>query len=109
MNSIFIKHDVRIGCIVIHVGIELPAVAVFKGVADEFVLAYPFTKLHYGRLVRGEVNEPMSGENGQHIKVIRQLSVHLVCFAVCAQIWRVNEEHHIGYILVLLEQLTIIT
>ena len=70
-SDISIKHDVRIGRIVIHVDIELPSVAAFKGVADDLVLAYPFTKLHYGRLVRCEVNEPMSGKNGQHVKVIR--------------------------------------
>jgi len=53
------------------VGIELPPMAVLKGVADEPILSYPFAKLYYGRLVRCEVNEPMSGKNGQHVKVIR--------------------------------------
>lgn len=47
-SDISIKHDVRIGRIVIHVGIELPAVAVFKGVADELVLAYPCELPVYG-------------------------------------------------------------
>lgn len=70
-SDISIKHDVRIGRIVIHVRIELSAMAVLKGVTDKFVFTYPFTKLHYRRLVRGEVNKPMSGENGQHVKVIR--------------------------------------
>ena len=108
-SNISIKHDVRIGRIVIHVGIELPAVAGFKGVSDELVLAYPFTKLHYGRLVRGEVNEPMSGENGHHVKVIRQLPVHLVGLTSRTQVWGIDEENHTRHILVSLKYLLIIT
>ena len=108
-SNVRIKHDVRIGRIVIHVGIELSAVAIFKGVANKLISTYPFTQLYYGRLVRGEVNEPMSGKNGQHIKVVRQLPVHLVGRAIRAQVRRVDQEHDTRHVLVLLKYLPVVT
>ena len=92
LNGICIKHDIRIRSVIVHVGIELLTVAVLKGVADELVFTYPFTKLHYRRLVRSEVNEAMSGENGQHVKVIRQLPIHLVGLAIRTQVWGIDED-----------------
>jgi len=92
LNGICIKHDIRIRSVIVHVGIELLTVAVLKGVADELVFTYPFTKFHYGRLVRGEVNKPIPGENSQHVKIIGQFPVHLVGLTICTQVWGIDED-----------------
>lgn len=47
LNGIRIKHDIRIRCIIVHVGIELPTVAVLKGVAYNFILTYPFAEVSF--------------------------------------------------------------
>jgi len=91
------------------VGIELPAVAIFKGVADKLISTYPFTQLYYGRLIRGEVNEPMSGKNCQHIKIVRQLPVHLVGRVIRAQIRRIYKEDYARYVLILFKNLLVVT
>lgn len=109
LNGICIKHDIRIRRVIVHVDIELLMVAVFKGVAYNFILTYPFAEFYYRRLVRGEVDEAVTGEYGQHIKIIGQFPVHFVGLTICTQVWRIDEEHHTRHVLVLLKQLLIIT
>ena len=89
-------------------GIELTAMAVLKRVADGLIPAHPVAQFNDGRLVRGEVDEAVSGKHRQHIEVVRQFPVHLVCLAVRAQIRRVNQEHNAWHVLVSLKHLPVV-
>ena len=108
-SDISIKHDVRIGRIVIHVRIELSAVAVPERVAKVRVSAHPVAQLYDRGLVRGEVDEAVSGEYCQHIEIIGQIPVHSVGLAIRTQVWGIDEENHTRNILVSFKHLLIIT
>ena len=83
--------------------------AVPERVAKVRVSAHPVAQLYDRGLVRGEVDEAVSGEYCQHIEIIGQIPVHSVGLAVRAQIGRIDEEHHARHILVTLKHLLIIT
>ena len=90
-------------------GVKLPTVAILERVAKIRVSAHPVAQLYDRGLVRGEVDETVPGEDCQYIKIIGQFPIHPVGLAVRAQVWRIDEEHHIRYILVSLKHLLIIT
>ena len=95
--------------IVVHCGVELNLSAVPEWVADGGILAQPIAKLNDRRFVRCEVYELMPGQDGKHIEVVCQLPVHAVCAYLCTQVRRVNQEHNIRSILVLLEYLFVVS
>ena len=100
-----VEHHIRIVGIVVHCGVEFDLTAVLEWVADGGILA----KLNDRRFVRCEVYELMPGQDGKHIEVVCQLPVHAVCAYLCTQVRRVNQEHNIRSILVLLEYLFVVS
>ena len=109
LNGICIKHDVRIGRVVIHVGVKLPTVAILERIAKIRVSAHPVAQLYDRGLVRGEVDEAVPGEDYQYIKIIGQFPIHPVGLAVRSQIWRIYDEHHALHVLLTLKHLLLIT
>ena len=59
-GGIRIEHDVRVGCIMVHVDIELTAMAVPEWVTEVGVPPYPVAKFNDGRFIRGEIDEAVS-------------------------------------------------
>ena len=50
----------------------------------------------------------MSGENGEHIEVVRQLPIHVVRADIRAQVGWVDEEHYSRRVLVLLDEFLVV-
>ena len=94
----FYKHDV----VVVEGNssdVEGVGFCAFKGVSDAGVLAHPVGKLDNGAFAAGEVDEFRALQTGQHIEVVGEVPV-LAAFvgaAVGGEIWRVEDEYHVGY------------
>ena len=88
---------------------ELYFRTVLERVADNFFSTYPIAQLKDRGFIRGKIDEAVPGKHREHIEVVGELPICLVGRGVGGEIRRVNEEHHTGHILILLEQLTVIT
>ena len=109
LNIIFTQHHIGVGGVEVGVGIECGFGAAFERIAEVAVLAYPIAQLEDGGLVGGEIDEAVAVEDVQHIKVVGEFPIHFISSSVGGEIGRVDEEHHAGYIFILLEELSVIT
>ena len=89
-------------------GIELYFRAFLEWIAYGFISAYPIAQFQYRRLITCKIYKRMSCQNGQHIKVIGKLPVHLVGTHFRAQVWWIDEEHHTMCVLILIEHLLVV-
>ena len=108
LTSLFIKHHICIGGVIIHVRIKFHLCALLERITYGLVSSYPVAQFQYGRLVAREIYKRVSCKNSQHIEVIGKPPVHFIGTHLRAQIRGVNEEHHIGCILILIEHLFIV-
>lgn len=106
--SFSVEHHIGIGCVVVHRSVELNLSTSSERVAYCLVLAQPLTELHDRGLIRCEVHKGVFLQHRQDIEVVGHSPIHIICTDLGTQIWRVHQEHHMGRILVLLEQLFVV-
>ena len=106
--SILIQHHICISWIIVHTRIEFHLSALLEWVSNMPISTYPITKFKYRRLIACEVNEWVPWENWQHIEIISKSPIHLICSYLCAEVRRINQEHDIGCILILIKDLFIV-
>ena len=103
-----VQHYICVVGIVVHVGIELYFICVLEWISKVFVVSKPIAKLNYRRLVRSEIYEPLALQDREDIQIVTEPPTHIVSPDFCAQIWRVNQEHHIRIVFVPIEKFFVV-